>query len=66
MKALDGLPVKIEKYFSSISRIVIYPQQFTQSNKIEGFEDITVEPLSKSIETIQKISKGIGSIFKKE
>lgn len=66
MNALDGLPVKIEKYFSSISRIVIYPQQFTQGNKIEGFEDITVEPLSKSIETIQKIGKGIGSIFKKD
>ncbi|MBS1764483.1 MAG: cation:proton antiporter [Bacteroidetes bacterium] len=66
MNVLDGLPVKIEKYFNDNSRIVIYPQQFNQNNKIERFEDITAEPLSKSIETIQKIGKGIGNIFKKD
>jgi len=62
---LENLPTKIEKHFSTNSRLLIYPQQYTQDYTIERFDDITGEPLNKGIETIQKIGKGIGNIFKK-
>ncbi|MCZ2223997.1 MAG: cation:proton antiporter [Chitinophagales bacterium] len=65
MNILENLPNKLEKHFSTNSRLIIYPQQFSQEHTIERFDDITGEPLNKGIETIQKIGKGIGNIFKK-
>ncbi|HLU87887.1 MAG TPA: cation:proton antiporter [Taishania sp.] len=66
MGILDNLPTKIEKHFENNSRIVIYPQQFTDSIKSEQYIDISTEPLNKSIEAVQKIRKEIGSMFKKK
>ncbi len=66
LSILDNLPIKLEKHFASNSRIIVYPQQFSQQFAIERFDDITGEPLNKGIETIQKIGKEIGSIFKKD
>lgn len=66
MAVLENLPSKLEKHFSTNSRLLIYPQQYTLNNGNEGYEDIMAEPLNKGIETIQKIGKGIGNIFKKE
>lgn len=60
---LDGLPQKIEKHFGNNNRMVIYPQQ--QETEIsEGYEDVSSEPLTKGLESIQKIGKGLGNIFK--
>ena len=64
--ALENLPSKLEKYFPVNSKIIIYPQQFNQNFARERYEDISSQPLNKGIETIQKISKGIGNIFKKD
>ncbi|MCK9480611.1 MAG: cation:proton antiporter [Bacteroidia bacterium] len=63
--ALDNLPSKIEKYFEKNNRIVIYPQEY-DSVPIERFSDISGEPINKGLEAVQKIGKGIGSIFKKQ
>lgn len=64
---LENLPSKIEKYFPNNSRFVIYPQQFDNfSDERYSDLDISSEPLSKGIEAVQKISKEIGSIFKKK
>jgi hypothetical protein len=63
--ALENLPAKLEKYFPDYNKIVVYPQQFHQNFVTEHYEDISSEPLNKGIETIQKIGKGIGNIFKK-
>lgn len=65
ISVLENLPVKLEKHFSLNSRLVIYPQQFNQTYGTDGYDDITAEPLNIGIETIQKIGKGISSIFKK-
>jgi len=62
--ALDNLPSKIEKHFTENNRIVIYPQQLTSTFN-EGYENASSEPLTKGIESIQKIGKGLGNIFKK-
>ncbi len=66
MGILENLPSKLEKHFPTNSRLVIYPQQFDQNYGGERYDDITIEPISKGIETIQKIGKGIGNIFKKD
>ena len=63
---LENLPIKLEKYFPSNNLLVIYPQQFDPNHWNERYDDISAEPLSKGIETIQKLRKGIGNIFKKE
>lgn len=66
MPVLENLPSKLVKHFSTNSRLLIYPQQNSLNNGNEGYEDLMAEPLNKGIETIQKIGKGIGNIFKKE
>jgi Kef-type K+ transport system membrane component KefB len=63
---LDGLPGKMEKHFADNNRLVIYPPQFELNHLSESYEDISSEPLTRGIETIQKIGKGIGNIFRKE
>jgi len=40
MNVLENLPVRLEKHFSSNSRLVIYPQQFNQSYGNELYGDI--------------------------
>ncbi len=66
MNMLENLPVKLEKHFSLNSKIIIYPKQFNQNYIGQSYDNITTEPLNKGIETIQKIGKGIGNIFKTE
>jgi hypothetical protein len=66
MNLLENLPSKLEKHFKKNSLIVIYPQQFSQRFSNVRYNNITPEPLSKGIETVQKIGRGIGNIFKKE
>ncbi|MCZ2392761.1 MAG: cation:proton antiporter [Chitinophagales bacterium] len=65
MSILDNLPSKLNKYFTSNSKIIIYPQEYNSTISLEPYNDFSAEPLNKSIEAVQKISKGIGSIFKK-
>src|SRR5690606_33046186 len=67
MSVLENLPSKLEKYFPLNSRFVVYPQQFENfSDERYTDLDISSEPLNKGIETVQKIGKEIGSIFKKK
>lgn len=65
LSVLDNLPAKLEKHFANNNRFVIYPQQYTDNANVDQYTDISAEPLSKGIEAVQKIGKGIGSIFKK-
>lgn len=64
ISVLDGLPNKLEKYFAGNNRIVVYPQQFTDHYGSESYTEISTEPLAIGLETVQKIGKGLGNIFK--
>ncbi len=64
LKEFENLPSKLEKNFPFNSRLVIFPHQFSHNYSNEQFDDIIHEPNPKGIETIQKIGKGIGKIFK--
>lgn len=65
MTVLENLPNKLERNFPSNNLIIIYPQQFNQIDEIERYDDISSESLNKGIVAIQKISRGIGNLFKK-
>lgn len=65
MYFLDSLPNKLQKYFPLNSKIIVYPQQNIQDYDSTNYEAPT-EAISKGLETIQWIGKGIGNIFKKE
>ncbi len=64
ISVLDGLPNKLERYFDANNRIVVYPQQFTDHYGSENYTDFSSEPLTIGLETVQKIGKGLGNIFK--
>jgi hypothetical protein len=59
------MPVKLDRYFDNTSKILVFPRQQNADGRFDDYEDINAEPLSKSIETIQKIGKEIGNIFRK-
>lgn len=63
---LDRLPPKLEKYFSLNNKVLIYPHQEIHAHLNASYKDINSEALESSIETIQKIGKGIGRMFKKD
>lgn len=62
-KNLENIPSKVDKYFKDNNKIVIFPQQNYLCLEDAEFANNT---LSAGIETVQKIGKGIGSIFKKD
>ncbi len=62
---LENAPTKLDKQFKENSKMVIYPQEF-ENQVFEEYEDMTSENINKGIDTIQKISKGLGSILKKQ
>ncbi|KEO73029.1 cation:proton antiporter [Anditalea andensis] len=51
--ALEYLPMKLEKHFSSNSRLVIYPQQFNQGYGNELYGDIAGESINKRGDTFR-------------
>lgn len=62
---VDQFISKLEKAFPGNDRILIYPSQAVTDNLFNAYEDISTGAISKGVETIQKISKEVGSIFKK-
>lgn len=64
MSLLDRLPSKLNKYFDKNNKVIIYPQEFFDVATQETFNEVSNEALDKGIETVQKIGKVIGSIFK--
>lgn len=62
---LDSLPAKMEKHFAAHSKIVVYPRQYSEGYDTDGYDELTSGPLNKGIETVQKLGKDIGNIFKR-
>ena len=63
--ALENLPAKLEKHFTTNNRLIVYPQQYSDNINIDQYDDFSPETLNKGIEAVHKISKGIGSFFRK-
>lgn len=66
--SLEKAPSKFERYLSKNNLIVIYPQTKAGGATMDDYENFSPAPLSKGIEAIEQIGKGIGKIghiFKK-
>lgn len=61
---LDHIPTKLEKYFKTNNKIIVFPKPFDRF--YEKSEDLSSGPLVKGIEAIESIGKGIGGIFTKK
>lgn len=61
---LDALPAKLEKHLSANSRIIIYPQQYLPEYVNEQNHTQHHGPVSKGVETIQNLGKGLADIFR--
>ncbi|HRO75371.1 MAG TPA: cation:proton antiporter [Crocinitomicaceae bacterium] len=61
----ENLPSKMAKYLPNNNLIVIYSRHIDELTD-EGYNDISSEPITKTIEVAQKLGKEIGSIFKKK
>ncbi|MNK44502.1 Glutathione-regulated potassium-efflux system protein KefC [compost metagenome] len=61
----DKLPQKFEKHFNDNNVILVYPQDDRKESSMDAYEDFTSSPLTKGIEAIEQIGRGIGSILKK-
>lgn len=62
---VDSFPNKIEKAYPDNDFILIFPSQELNGNLFTAYEDFDNSPISKGVETIQKIGKEVGNIFKK-
>jgi hypothetical protein len=63
--SVDLFLPKVEKAFETNDKIYIYPSQEMGENIFSTYDDISAEAISKGMETIQKIGKEVGNIFKK-
>ncbi|MDX1908321.1 MAG: cation:proton antiporter [Bacteroidia bacterium] len=63
---LDSIPPKFEKYLEFNSRILIYPPLNHADRIIEGYDEVSSGTLQMGIDAVQKVSKGIGSMFRKK
>jgi hypothetical protein len=61
----DKLPQKFEKSFPENNLILVYPQDDNKVTSMDAYEDFSATPLTKSIEAIEQIGRGLGSILKK-
>jgi hypothetical protein len=64
-QGVETFSAKLEKAFPDNDSITIYPSQNSLDNIYANYDDFDPAALSKGIETIQKIGKEVGSIFKK-
>jgi Kef-type K+ transport system membrane component KefB len=64
LNAFEEIPQLLDDHYYDNNKLIIYPQQYTIDNFSENYEDISAEPINRSIEKIQKFGKGIGNIFK--
>ncbi|MFB9076578.1 cation:proton antiporter [Flavobacterium procerum] len=65
LSIFERLPQKFEKYFDANNVILAYPQDDRKESAMDAYEDFTATPLTKSLEAIEQIGKGLGNILKK-
>lgn len=61
---LESLPQRMEKENPHIDRVFVYPSQST-AEAFVAYEDMSGSPLAAGVETIQRLSKEVGGLFKK-
>lgn len=65
LSIFDRLPQKFDKLFSDNNILLVYPQDERKESAMDAYEDFTATPLTKGLEAIEQISRGLGNILKK-
>jgi NhaP-type Na+/H+ or K+/H+ antiporter len=60
----DGFLLRVEKAYPNNDLIIIYPGQ-VKEKLFSNYDDVSGDAIGIGVETIQKIGKEVGSIFKK-
>jgi Kef-type K+ transport system membrane component KefB len=63
---MELLPQRMERQLDRMDRIFIYPAQQPVDAAFGSYEDINAGPLAAGVEAIQRLSKEVGGIFRKE
>ncbi|WPO78794.1 cation:proton antiporter [Flavobacterium sp. KACC 22761] len=61
----DRLPQKFDKLFADNNILLVYPQDDRKESAMDAYEDFTATPLTKGLEAIEQIGRGLGNILKK-
>ncbi|MFC5283970.1 cation:proton antiporter [Pedobacter alpinus] len=62
---LDGIENRLDKYYPDNNKLLVYPQTEKNNNLYNEYNDMRGESLSKGLETIMKVRKGIFRIFRR-
>lgn len=62
---MENLPQKFEKELSKIDHIFVYPAQNNADLSFSSYDDMAGTPINAGVETLQRIGKEVGGIFKK-
>ena len=63
---MDNIQEKLEKQFSTHSKIIIYPRSYHIDSKFSEYSDIDPETLNQGFEKVQKLGKGLGNLLKRD
>ena len=66
LPVLDNMVTKLEKYFKETNMALIYPQQYSAVEIPGAYGETAPSTLTRGLETIFKIGRGIGEVFKRE
>lgn len=61
----EGFVNKLEKQFDAFDRVIVYPEQHVSDTLFGTYDDVTAGPLAAGVETLQRLGKEVGGIFKK-
>lgn len=62
---MELLPQRMERQLDRLDRIFIYPAQQPIDSTFSSYDDINAGPLAAGVEAIQRLSKEVGGIFRK-
>jgi Kef-type K+ transport system membrane component KefB len=63
---LDGIEIKMDKYYHLNNKILVYPQTEKVEHVYTEYNDMRAESLTKGLQTIKNVKRGIFRIFKKK
>lgn len=62
---MENIQEKLEKQFTSTSKIIIYPRTYHIDSKYTEYGDINSEPLNKGFEKVREIGRDLGNLLKR-
>ena len=62
---IEALAAKMAKLMDNFDRVIVYPAQQASDTVFGTYDDMNAGPLAAGVETLQRLGKEVGGIFKK-